>query len=141
MTLSRAGGSRDDRGSTSLVTLVLMVPALFLCILTVVQFGLWYHASHVAQAAAQEGARAARLMDGSGGAGESRAREMIRQLGSSLIVDPEVNAHRDPGGNARVEVSGYAASILSFLDGRLRVRAVSEGPVERFRGEDEEFGR
>ena len=130
------GGSRGrDRGSVGLVTLVIMTPVLTLCVITVVQFGLWYHASHVVQAAAQEGARAARLWDGSDGAGESRARELIRQLGGSLVANPEVAARRDPAGNARVEVRGYAASVVGFV--KLPVRAVSEGPVERLRGEDE----
>ena len=128
----RPGG---DRGSVSLVTLVVVTPVLMLCVMTVVQFGLWYHTSHVVQAAAQEGARAARLWDGSGGAGESRARELIRQLGGSLVANPEVAARRDPAGNARVEVRGYAASVVGFV--KLPVRAVSEGPVERLRGEDE----
>ena len=48
----------DERGDAT-TELVLVTPVLLLLIAFVVQFALWYHASHVAEAAAQEGACAA----------------------------------------------------------------------------------
>src|SRR5437588_13114100 len=50
---------RGEEGSTA--ELVVVFPFVMFILLLVFQFALWYHASHVAQAAAQEGARVARL--------------------------------------------------------------------------------
>ena len=50
---------RGERGDAA-VEAVLITPVLLFLIMVVIQFGLWYHASHVAEAAAQEGASAAR---------------------------------------------------------------------------------
>ena len=58
-----AGRLRDERGDET-VEAVLAVPVLMFLIMTVIQFGLWYHASHTAEAAAQEGVRAARVEGG-----------------------------------------------------------------------------
>ncbi len=69
-------GPRSERGLAT-VELVVVFPLLFLCILAVVQFGIWAHAAHVATAAAQEGARAARAEDGSAATGDARARAMV----------------------------------------------------------------
>ena len=49
---------REESGEAT-TEMVLIVPVLLLLLLVVVQFGLWYHAQHVVQAAAQEGTRAA----------------------------------------------------------------------------------
>ena len=52
---------REESGEAT-TEMVLIVPVLLLLLLVVVQFGLWYHAQHVVQAAAQEarGPRASR---------------------------------------------------------------------------------
>ena len=54
---------RDERGDAT-IEAVLVVPVLLLMIMTVIQFGLWYHASHTLKAAAQEGVRASRIDGG-----------------------------------------------------------------------------
>src|SRR5438874_7444662 len=43
-----------DHGSVTTET-VLLTPVLLFLVMIVIQFGLWYHAEHVAKAAAQEG--------------------------------------------------------------------------------------
>lgn len=105
-------------------------PLLLLLVLAVVQFALWQHAVHVADAAAQEGARSARIEGGSAASGQARAEDMLGTLGRTTVVDPRVTVRRDAE-RARVEVHGYASSVLPFL--RLPVEASSEGPLERFR--------
>jgi Flp pilus assembly protein TadG len=45
---------RGDRGAVS-VELVLATPLLLLMLLAIVQFALWSHATHIAQAAASQG--------------------------------------------------------------------------------------
>jgi Flp pilus assembly protein TadG len=127
----RPGGKAEDGSST--VEVVIVFPLLLLTLLLVFQFGLWYHARHVALAAAEEGARAARVDSGSTGAGVARARRFLRDLGGTVIVNPQVSAFRDQD-VARVEVSGQALNVVPLL--RLPIRQASQGPVERFRGPD-----
>jgi Flp pilus assembly protein TadG len=60
---------RDDRGSAT-VELALATSALLLILLSIVQFALWSHATHVAQAAASHGLAAARVQDGTAADGD-----------------------------------------------------------------------
>jgi Flp pilus assembly protein TadG len=132
----RRGLLRGERGAAT-TEAVLVTPVLLVLIMLVVQFGLWYHGSHVAVAAAQEGARAARLEGGSTEAGTARARSFLDSLGREVVGRPQVNAERNPS-RARVEVRGTAVAVVPGL--HLPIRAVSEGPVERFRPDTEELG-
>lgn len=118
-----------ERGAVS-AELVVATPLLLLLVLAVVQFALWQHAIHVAGAAAQEGARSARIEGGSAAAGQARAEELLGRLGRTTVLDSHVAVWRDSE-RARVEVHGYASAVLPFL--RLPVQASSEGPLERFR--------
>ena len=123
----------EETGAAS-AELVLATPVLLVCVLLVVQFGLWLHASHVATAAAQEGSRAVRLEGGTAAAGERVARDFLAAAGSQVVESPDVTAVRDPDA-ARVEVSGHAVGVVPGF--RLPVRASSAGPVERFRAPNE----
>ena len=112
------------------VELVLATPALLLLVMLIVQFALWQHAVHVAEAAAQEGARAARLEGGTREAGQRRAEAFLAALGPGVLAHPRVTAYRDRQ-TARVEVRGEAVTLVPGV--RLPVRAASHAPVERFR--------
>jgi Flp pilus assembly protein TadG len=126
-------GNKAEDGSST-VEVVIVFPLLILTLMLVFQFAFWYHARHVALAAAEEGARAARVDTGTAAAGAARAERFVRDLGSSVIVNPKVSASRNLD-VARVEVSGQARNVVPGL--RLPIRQVSQGPVERFRGADE----
>jgi Flp pilus assembly protein TadG len=122
---------RGDQGAAT-AELVLATPALLFLMMLLVQFGLWYHASNVASAAAQQGARAARLEDGTEADGEAAARELLNQVGGRMLTDLSVRPDRN-GDTARVEVTGNVVRVIPFMT--LKVSEVSEGPVERFRPE------
>lgn len=124
----RGDQTRQDGAAT--VELVVATPLLLLLVLVVVQFALWAHAAHVADAAAQEGARAARLEGGTAAKGAAEARDFLAQLSPTILVHPAVSAHRDAN-TARVEVSGEAMMLIPGL--HLPVRVAAEGQVERFR--------
>jgi hypothetical protein len=111
-----------------------LVVATPLLLLLVVQFALWQHGAHVATAAAQEGARAARMEGGSAAAGRAEAADFLATLAPTLVRDPRVTARRDLA-TARVEVRGTAEAVVPWL--RLPIRAAVEAPVERFRAPDE----
>lgn len=113
---------------------VIAMPLLLLLVLLVVQFALWQHAVHIADAAAQEGARAARLEGGTAATGAARARDFLAQLSPTILVHPQVVARRDAD-TARVEIHGEALMVVPGL--HLPVRAVSQGPTEVFRPADQ----
>lgn len=108
---------------------VILVPVLLLLIMVVVQFGLWYHAEHVVQAAAQEGARAARAEGSSSDEGKARAERFLAATGGSIIDQPVVVVTRDTD-HASVLVTGKAVAVIPGL--HLGVRARAESPTEEF---------
>src|SRR4051794_9479658 len=91
--------SAHDRGSSSVIELVVLAPVLMLMVFVIVQAALYMHARHVALAAAQEGARVARTTDLTSPAGLGVARTAtvgyLRQLGADITSDPQVNVSRD----------------------------------------------
>ena len=127
----RQRSRRADQSGVATTELVIAAPVLFAMLLFIISFGVVYHANHVALAAAEEGARAARARSGSQAAGQARAERFLRDLGGRLIRDPRVSASRTLD-TARVEVTGRVDTPLPGLV--VRIRQASEGPVERFRG-------
>lgn len=123
--------ARGEAG-TATTELVIAMPVLMLLVLVVVQFALWAHASHVATAAAQEGARAARVERGSVEAGHAQAQRYLDALGRRVVEGAEVTASRDRS-VASVEVRGRAVSVIPGLS--LPVRGFSRGPIEAFTAE------
>lgn len=125
----RARGPESGAATTELV---LATPALLMLLMLLVQFGLWYHAVHVARAAAQEGARAARVEGGTGAAGEARAREFLSAVAPRLIILDEGSPTADRNlDEVRVEVRGTVLQVVPFMT--LGVSGEAEGPTERFR--------
>lgn len=122
---------RGEEGDAVTET-VILVPVLLLLIMTVIQFGLWYHAEHVVQAAAQEGARAARVQGSTSEAGKARAEQFLAATGASIIDGPEVIANRDAQ-TASVDISGTAVAVIPGVHIRVHARAVS--PTEEFKAD------
>lgn len=122
---------RNQRGDATLEA-VLAVPVLLLLIFMVLQFGLYYHAAHTAEAAAQEGARAARLDGGTAADGRARAEGFMAEAAPTLVRDVRVAATRDAE-HVHVEVRGTVQSLVPGVT--LTVHADADGPVERFRAD------
>lgn len=117
------------------IEFVLLTPVLFFMIFATVQFALYFFADHVAQAAAQAGARKARATaDEQPGAWRGEARDVvdsyISQLGPQLVVAPDVKLLQPDAGTVGVEISARIPTVFPGLD--LTVHAQSSGPVERF---------
>ena len=113
------------------LALVLVLPAVVFLVSTVAQFVVYYHASHLATAAAQEAARAAPLADGSAADARAPARHFITQAGARLVLDPQVVVTRDPVARvARVELRGHAPQLVPLLPTAIKVEA--GGPLESF---------
>jgi Flp pilus assembly protein TadG len=122
---------RDERGTAAL-ELAVVAPALMLLVLGILQFGLWYHAQNVVEAAALEGARVAAAEQGSAEAGRARALEVLRQ-GLGQAADQEATAYI--GSEAAV------VRVTAQLRGLLPIPGLSSFPLsseasvfrERFR--------
>jgi Flp pilus assembly protein TadG len=124
-------GIRDERGAAT-TQLVVVFPAVFFMLMLVVQFALWYHGSHVATAAAQEGARAARVEGGTAAIGKQAAENFLTQVNTDVIRAPVVTVDRD---DERVLVAVRGSSIEVVPGFSVAIRASSVAPVERFRGD------
>ncbi|HET9732290.1 MAG TPA: TadE/TadG family type IV pilus assembly protein [Acidimicrobiales bacterium] len=125
----RAGARAGDEAGSASAELVVATPLLLLLVLGVIQFALWQHASHVAQAAAQQGLAAGRVQGGSEQSATAQAAALLDQTGSGVLVHPDITATRDAQ-TTTVVVSGQAEGIIPFLS--LPVRSTAAGPTERW---------
>jgi Flp pilus assembly protein TadG len=128
----RLGG---DAGAAT-TELVIAAPAFLFMIMLIVQAGLYFHASSVASAAAQEGARAATVQGGSIPEGEDVADEFVATLAPRLLDDVEVNGEPvDNGELVRMTVRGDVTEVFRIpgVDVDFTVTETSEGVIERFR--------
>jgi Flp pilus assembly protein TadG len=131
--------ARGDSGMTA-IEFVLLTPVLFFMIFATVQFALYFFADHVAQAAAQAGARKARATadeQPGGWRGEARGvvDSYIDQLGPQLVLSPTVTMLQPEPNTVGVEITARVPTVFPGLD--LTVHARSAGPVERFVPEGE----
>lgn len=124
-------GVRGERGIAT-TEAVLVTPVLLFLVMLVIQFGLWFHAQHVAQAAAEEGARAARAVTGSTAAGQVRAASFLDQAGPTIITNRSITATRTAEA-VTVAVSGRSVNVVPGFSLPVEARATS--PIERFRGD------
>ncbi|MFF4250932.1 TadE/TadG family type IV pilus assembly protein [Streptomyces sp. NPDC001663] len=133
-TAREAAATRGDSGMTA-IEFVLLTPVLFFMIFATVQFALYFFADHVAQAAAQAGARKARATaHDQPGAWRGEARDVvdsyISQLGPQLVLSPNVEMLQPEQNTVGVEITAKVPAVFPGLN--LTVHAQSEGPVERF---------
>jgi Flp pilus assembly protein TadG len=124
---------RAASGEAGVSTLeaVLVFPALLLLLMLIIQFAVWYHASDLATAAAQDGTRAARVEGATASDGAAEANQLLDQTGRSILQGRQVVVERTAD-MTRVQVRGTCIELVPFL--HLPVRAVAESPTERFRG-------
>ena len=124
MTLRRR--FRDERAMTT-VQVAILFPVVLFWIMLIVQYGLWWHAKQVANAAAAEAVEAARLPTGPAGDGETAAFAYLAQAGNLDNVTITVN--REPT-TVTVEVHGDAPRLVPGFSWSVTARAQS--PLERF---------
>lgn len=102
---------RRERGATS-IQMVLLMPALFSVMFLGMQGALFYHARTVAIAAAQEGARTAAGLNGTGSAGAADAYAFVADAGGDDVLKaPEVSSSRSAT-TATVTVTGRSLSVI-----------------------------
>ena len=119
---------RDERGAVA-AELVIATPLLLLLVMGVIQFALWQHATHVAEAAAQQALSVGRLQGETAAAGKAQGQAVLAQVAGGVLVAPTVTATKTPAVTT-VVVTGRAVSIIGLFS--LPVRAVAAGPSETF---------
>lgn len=117
-----------DAGSVS-VELVVATPLLLLLVLLIAQFAVWWHANHVAQAAAAQALAAARAQHATAANGEDQATTVLSQAGREVLRHPRVVVTRT-GSRVHVRIEATAERVVPGLS--LPVHAVADGPVDRW---------
>lgn len=119
-------GLRDERGVTAIQVAVLF-PAVLFWIMLIVQYGLWWHAKQVANAAAAEAVDAAQVANGTARDGEDAAGSFLAHSGNLHSIT--VTVSREPA-MVTAEVRGEAPQLVPGF--AWSVAARSAAPVERF---------
>ncbi|MDT4993074.1 MAG: hypothetical protein QOH97_2966 [Actinoplanes sp.] len=125
----RAPRRGRDRGSAS-VELVLATPLLGLLLMASVQFALWEHASHMAQAAANEGVQTARAYGSTADAGKTETQALLHDLSGGALSATSVTATRTAA-SATITITGRAEPVIPGL--AFPVKVTVTAPVERVR--------
>ena len=112
--------------------MVVLFPVLVVMFMALVQWGLYFHAQSLADAAAQDASRAARDAGATPADGMAVADQLLADAtGSGLLERVAVNVD-DTTGNVRATVRGDVRSLVPLPGFDLTVEGVSEGPKERF---------
>jgi Flp pilus assembly protein TadG len=110
----------------------ILFPAVLLWLMLIVQYGLWWHAKQVANAAAAEAVAAAQTPTGTEADGDVAAHRFIDQ--SSNLTNVAVVVSRRPD-VVVAEIRGDAPCLVPGFDWSVTAR--SYAPVERFLTETE----
>jgi Flp pilus assembly protein TadG len=129
MTPAKLDWARDDSGFSAL-EMVVIFPVTIMMVFGIIQFGIWYHANDIAQAAAQKAAQTASAYNGTQAGGFQVAAQVLEQNADGLILHTHVASARDQQ-VATVTVNGYALQVIPFIP--LPVEATATVPVEAFR--------
>ncbi len=122
---------RDERGMTT-IQVAILFPVVLFWIMLIVQYGLWWHAKQVANAAAAEAVDAAQVSSGSARDGEDAAVSYLAQSGN--LDNVTITVSREPT-VVTVEVRGEAPQLVPGFEWSVTAR--SSAPVERFIPEPE----
>ena len=120
---------RDDRGALSLSYVVIM-PVVFLFLMSVIQASFWFLARDAALAAARQGADAARVLGSSTAAGPAAALAFARRAGGGYLLDPAASAAHSNPATISVTVTGHVPSFVPGLV--VSVSETVQAPVEEF---------
>ncbi|MCL2482764.1 MAG: pilus assembly protein [Propionibacteriaceae bacterium] len=112
------------RGSVS-IEAVVVIPLFIAAMFAILQGSLWVYASTVAQAAAQDGARAATVMGGNPQSGQTTAEGILEYRSTGVGWGVETSSTLQ---TLTVTVTGYAQSVIPGL--RLHVQESATLPWE-----------
>lgn len=129
---------RSDRGSSA-IELAILAPMLLILTMIIIQFALWFQAREAALAAAQEGARDARVLSVGNPTGWQTqvvkdTRSWYDGLGTKIFTITDITPLADDAtGMASVTVTGQLQSSLLSMFGPTTITVKVQGPQECFR--------
>ncbi|MEU0516815.1 TadE/TadG family type IV pilus assembly protein [Streptosporangium sp. NPDC006007] len=129
--------NRDRERGAAVVELAMIMPVVLAAVLLIVQFALWFHGRQVADAAAREGARLARIDTESWqGDATDRAERVLKAIGPKLLDGATVTTWEE-GDRRGVEITATAVQVVPLLPSTtFTVTSRFGGPVECFRPDD-----
>jgi Flp pilus assembly protein TadG len=130
------GRARDETG-TAAASLVVLFPVLLVMFMALVQWGLYFHAQALVDAAAQDGSRAARDAGGTVEEGRAVADELLLEATTSGLLESVTVDISDSDGTVRATVAGRVRSLVPLPGFDLTVEGVSAGAPERFIAESD----
>lgn len=128
--------ARDQSGSAT-ASFVVLFPVLLVMFMALVQWGLYFHAQSLVDAAAQDGSRATQDSGGTLVDGRAVADQLLSDATASGLLENVTVDIDDINGMVRATVRGRVRSLVPLPGFDLTVEGVSEGPKERFIGEDD----
>jgi hypothetical protein len=114
------------------IQVAILFPAVLFWLMLIVQYGLWWHAKQIANAAAAEAVDTAQVSTGSATAGERAAADYLRQAGN--LAEIRITVDRSPT-VVIAEIRGDAPQLVPGFSCSVTARSVA--PVERFVPEDQ----
>ena len=127
----RRVAARPDAGAAS-AELVIAMPLLLLIVMLVIQAGVWFHATHIAQAAANRAAATAAAYHSSAGAGRSAGADTLTAIGSGVLKNPSVSVTRTAT-EVRVTIHGVASTVVPGMHWHVETTVVR--PTEHWTGQ------
>jgi len=115
-----------ERAMTT-IQVAILFPAVLFWLMLIVQYGLWWHAKQVANAAAAEAVDAAQVSGGTESDGEGAAASYLAQSGN--LDGVTISVSREPT-LVTAEVHGDAPQLVPGFSWSVTAR--SSAPVERF---------
>ncbi|GAA0689071.1 hypothetical protein GCM10010193_49020 [Kitasatospora atroaurantiaca] len=112
------------------LSLAIIFPVVLFMVMLVVQASLWWYANQAALTAAREGADAGRIQGGTREAGDRRATDFLRRLGS-LAEPVEVNSGDTDDTTFRMTITVRPQSVVPGLENLTVTQHVS-APREKF---------
>jgi Flp pilus assembly protein TadG len=128
--------ARDERGSST-ASFVVLFPVLLIMFMALVQWGLYFHAQSLVDAAAQDGSRAAQDAGGTPDDGRAVADQLLADATRSGLLNDVTVDVEDGNGTVRAVVRGHVRSFVPLPGFDLTVEGVSQGAKERFIGESD----
>jgi Flp pilus assembly protein TadG len=110
--------------------MAVIFPVTVFIVFGIVQFGIWYHANDIAQAAAQQAVRSASAYGATQADGSTEAGKVLNENAHGLIIHTQITCNRGAQ-TATVTVTGEAIQVIPFIP--LHVKATATAPVEAFR--------
>lgn len=126
---------RDESGSAT-VSYVVLFPVLLVVFMALVQWGLYFHAQSLVDAAAQDATRATQDAGGTIDDGRSVADELLADARASGLLEDLAVDIDDSAGSVRAAVTGRVRALVPLPGFDLTVHGVADGPKERFVAED-----